>query len=147
MNARAALSWLPAAQREALKAAARKFKYRAVKAALSYSADDLERVLRTLGVADGDAIIMQSAFRAGNGFSGEAPHVIDCILDLIGPRGHLLMVSMPYEDSARQYLSEGKVFDVRRTPSKMGLLSESFRRRQGVLRESAASSSRVRSSR
>lgn len=130
----AALSWLPVTKRNAVKGAARKLRYDLVQLAMSYTPAELETALRRLGVKDGDAILMQSAFNPANGFDGEVHHVIDCVLDVIGPNGHLFMVSMPYDGSAREYLGEGKVFDVRRTPSQMGVISESFRRRKGVMR-------------
>lgn len=117
-----------------LKATARQLRYRAVRAMFSYSSAELETALRRLGLAEGDAVVMQSAFHPLNGFTGDAPQVIDGILDILGPCGHLFMVSMPYAGSARNYLSTAKPFDVRRTPSMMGVLSESFRRRSGVVR-------------
>ena len=55
-------------------------------------------------------------------------------LDVLGPTGNLLMVSLPYRSSSLQYLSTLKCFDVRKTPSMMGLVSAYFRRRAGVLR-------------
>ena len=131
---RAVLSWLPVPQQDAIKAAFRKLRYRGIRAVLSYSPTELELALRKMGVSDGDAIVMQSAYSNLNGFDGDPQHVIDCVLDVIGPTGHLFMVSMPYDGLARQYLTDGGTFDVRRTPSQMGLLTESFRRRRGVLR-------------
>jgi aminoglycoside 3-N-acetyltransferase len=109
-------------------------RYRAVRATLSYSPGELEAALRRLGIAEGDSIVMQSAFRPTNGFTGDPRQVIDCILDILGPQGNLFMVSIPYTGSARAYLESGNPFDVRRTPSMMGMLSESFRRRTGVIR-------------
>jgi aminoglycoside 3-N-acetyltransferase len=44
------------------------------------------------------------------------------------------MVSLPYTTSTYEYLKRDKVFDVRRTTSRMGLISETFRRRQGIRR-------------
>lgn len=101
---------------------------------MAYDAIALEAKLRALGISAGNAILMQSAFRELNGFGGEALDVIDCVLRIIGSDGHLFMVSMPYSGAARDYLREGKPFDVRRTPSQMGLISELFRRRRGVVR-------------
>jgi aminoglycoside 3-N-acetyltransferase len=69
-----------------------------------------------------------------DGFQGEARHVIDRILDVIRSSGHLMMVSMAFTGASRYYLAEGREFDERRTPSKIGMLSEAFRRRKGVLR-------------
>ncbi len=134
MSLRSLLRLLPEARREAVKERLRRMRYEAVQFALSYTPADLEAALRRVGVQDGDAIVMQSAFSPINGFDGEPQHVIDCVLDVIGPRGHLFMVSMPYDGSAREYLTSGATFDVRRTPSQMGVISESFRRRKTVLR-------------
>jgi len=58
----------------------------------------------------------------------------DVFIDAVGPDGHLLMVSLPYRSSSFDYLKKLKVFDVRKTPSMMGLVSEMFRRRPEVVR-------------
>ena len=113
---------------------ARKLRQRAVQMIFSYDAHRLEQKLRALGIGAGDAILMQSAFSTLNGFEGEASEIVDCVLRIIGPDGHLFMVSMPYGGAAVDYLRGGTTFDVRRTPSQMGFLSELFRRRKGVLR-------------
>lgn len=44
------------------------------------------------------------------------------------------MVSMPYTGSAYAYLNEGIPFDVNNTMSAMGVISEIFRRKPGVVR-------------
>jgi aminoglycoside 3-N-acetyltransferase len=46
----------------------------------------------------------------------------------------LMMPSMPFSGTAIEWARSGTVFDVRRTPSRMGLLSELFRRSPGVVR-------------
>ncbi len=117
-----------------IKAGARKLRSRLFSAIYAYDSTKLTAKLRQLGMRAGDSILMQSSFDQLNGFSGEAVDIIDCVLDVIGPTGHLFMVSMPYGGAARDYLNEGKIFNVRRTPSQMGLLSELFRRRSRVLR-------------
>ncbi|MEP7325001.1 MAG: AAC(3) family N-acetyltransferase [Gemmatimonadota bacterium] len=134
MTTRALFAWLPASLRARLKEAIRLLRYRVIRATLAYSPADLDAALRRLGIGEGDSILMQASFSSMNGFSGDAPHVIDRILSIIGPRGHLFMVSMPYRSSAQAYLESKSVFDVRRTPSMMGVMSESFRRRAGVIR-------------
>lgn len=134
LNPRAWLALLPTDDQEAVKAFMRKLRARAVNVMYSYGTAELDTRLRQLGIVAGDSIVMQSSFSNLNGFSGEAIDVLDCVLNVIGPNGNLFMVSMPYGGAARDYLREGKPFDVRRTPSQMGLLSELFRRRKGVLR-------------
>ncbi|MFN8581533.1 MAG: AAC(3) family N-acetyltransferase [Gemmatimonadaceae bacterium] len=134
MILRAVLAMVPSTHRAVTRERVRRLRYQAVQFALAYSPSDLEAAVRRLGIGDGDAVLMQSSFTAINGFDGEPQHVIDCVLDVIGPKGHLFMVSMPYDGAARDYLESAQTFDVRKTPSRMGVISESFRRRKGVLR-------------
>jgi aminoglycoside 3-N-acetyltransferase len=77
---------------------------------------------------------MHSAFNAFNGFSGGPHQVIDCILNVVNESGNLLMVSMPYKGSASDYLKENRTFDVLKTESSMGIITEIFRRKKDVVR-------------
>lgn len=105
-----------------------------VKRFLSYDAAQLRAALRRLGVRDGDALMLHSAFASHHGFDGTIEQLTDVFIEALGPRGHLLMVSLPYRSSTLEYLQRLRVFDVRRAPSMMGLVSEYFRRRPDVLR-------------
>ena len=105
-----------------------------VKRFLSYDARELRIALRQLGVRDGDVLMLHSAFAQHHGFSGNIEQLTDAFIEALGPRGHLLMVSLPYRSSTLEYLQRVRVFDVRRVPSMMGLVSEYFRRRPDVLR-------------
>ena len=134
LSPRAWVALLPAQTQEVVKAVARKVRARVFSLVYSYGPVELEAKLRTMGIKQGDSLVLQSAFSHLNGFSGEAIDIINCILDILGPDGNLFMVSMPYGGSAREYLQQGKPFNVRRTPSHMGLVSELFRRKRGVLR-------------
>jgi len=78
--------------------------------------------------------MLHSAFGSQYGFRGTVDDLTNVFLDAIGPEGNLLMVSLPYRSSSLQYLTNLKRFDVRKTPSMMGLVSEMFRRRPNVLR-------------
>jgi aminoglycoside 3-N-acetyltransferase len=78
--------------------------------------------------------MLHSAFGRHHGFNGSIEQLTDVFIDALGARGHLLMVSLPYRSSTLEYLRRLRVFDVRRTPSMMGLVSEYFRRRPGVQR-------------
>jgi aminoglycoside 3-N-acetyltransferase len=128
------LQRLPTAQKLWLKsrwhAARRVF----VSALLSYDAARLLAALRGLGIAPGDAVMLHSGFGGDHGFRGSIDQLTGVFLEAVGPGGHLLMVSLPYRSSSLQYLESGRRFDVRRTPSMMGLVSEMFRRRPDVLR-------------
>lgn len=105
-----------------------------MRAFLSYGVPELVRALRSMGIERGDALMAHCGFNRADGFTGSPSDVIDALLEAVGPEGHLLMVSLPYNSSTYDYLQEGKPFDVRRTVSHMGIISESFRRRRGVVR-------------
>jgi len=101
----------------------------------SFGKPQLIRALRSLGVERGDALMVHGSFDNNeSGFTGTANEFIDTLMEVVGPHGHLLMVSLPYNSSTYEYLQQGKIFDVRKTVSHMGLLSETFRKRNGVLR-------------
>lgn len=101
---------------------------------MSYDAAQLLGVLRELGVRDADSLMLHSASGAQYGFRGSIDDLTRVFIDAVGAQGHLLMVSLPYRSSSIQYLENLKQFDVRRTPSMMGMVSEYFRRRPEVLR-------------
>ncbi len=113
---------------------------RRVKAVLSrtwwaYDGAALIDALRTMGVAAADTVMVHSSWREHNGFSGKPADVAGALRQLVGEDGLLVMPSMPYHNmSTAQFLARGKPLDVRRTPSMMGMVSESFRRSDGVVR-------------
>lgn len=125
---------LNAEQRDALKSTYFRYKRKLVETCYSFDAGRLKESLTSLGIRSGDSVLVQSSFHYFNGFRGTPNDVIRCLLEVIGESGNLLMVSMPYTCSSDEYLRKHKVFDVRKTPSKMGIISEVFRRKQGVLR-------------
>lgn len=100
----------------------------------SYQPDDLKQRLTEMGLRTGDTLLVHCAYGRFLGFQGSPQELINTFLDVIGPTGNLLMVSMPYMSSTKDYLTGTQIFDVRRTLSKMGLISETFRRMHGVAR-------------
>ncbi len=130
----ALLSRLPPATKNKLRAVYNGVKQKFVDVFHSYGAPELLVTLRALGIEPGDTLMVHAGFSRRNGFKGSPSQLIDTLLSAIGPDGNLLMVSMAYSSSAYEYLKQGKVFDVRKTVSHMGLVSETFRRRSGVVR-------------
>jgi aminoglycoside 3-N-acetyltransferase len=128
------LSKIPRNYKVGLKAKILEARRLYVRAFLSYDARQLIDCLRSLGVHSGDSVMLHSAFGPHYGFRGTIEQLTDVFIDAVGPEGNLLMVSLPYRTSSLQYLSKLKTFDVRKTPSMMGLVSEYFRHRDDVLR-------------
>jgi len=105
-----------------------------VEAFHAFSGDDVQRVVRECGVAVGDTVLVHSSYDAFQGFSGKPSDVIAILQAAVGESGTLLMPTLPFNGTAIEYASRNPVFDVKRTPSRMGLLSEVFRRSPGVVR-------------
>jgi aminoglycoside 3-N-acetyltransferase len=99
-----------------------------------FDADALGSALARLGLAQGDVVLVHSSFDRFEGFTGKPTDLIAVLQRAIGPSGTLLMPTMPFNGSALTWAAEGATFDVRRTPSRMGLLTELFRRSPGVVR-------------
>lgn len=106
----------------------------AARTLFSYGPADLAAALVEIGIVPGDALLVHSGFDRYSGFTGSPGNVIDTLLQAVGEQGHLLMMSMPYGGSSERYVASDPVFDVLRTPSAVGLISEAFRRRSGVVR-------------
>jgi aminoglycoside 3-N-acetyltransferase len=87
-----------------------------------------------MGLTNGATVLMHSSFNVHNGLQGTPQKVIDSVLTIIGPSGNLVMVSMPYGGTSFAYLKDRPIFDVRRTPSRMGIITELFRTHKNVLR-------------
>ncbi|HUG37119.1 MAG TPA: AAC(3) family N-acetyltransferase [Candidatus Limnocylindrales bacterium] len=125
---------LPSRTKERLKGWRKRLRLAYVRRWRGFGPDDLRAALRHLGVAEGQAVMVHSSFDQFAGFSGKATEVIAVLEEAVGATGTLLMPSLPFTGTAVEYVSQGPMFDARRTPSRVGLLTELFRRSPGVLR-------------
>ena len=81
--------------------------------------------LALMGIQSGDLLLVHSSLSSIGQVEGGANTVIDALLEAIGPKGTLVMSTLTGWDSS---------FDAQTTPSAVGILSETFRLRPGVLR-------------
>jgi len=95
---------------------------------------DLKHALRQLGVTPGDVLMVHSAFDRFLGFQGGPTDVVRALQQGVGTTGTLLMPTIPFQGTAVEYARGDPVFDVERTISRMGLITEVFRRSPGVVR-------------
>jgi len=101
----------------------------------SYDQERLASALRRIGIISGDKIMVHSSWLPNNGFRGRPVDMINTLKDSVGSDGLILMPSLTYQnESTRDFLLRGKPMDVRRSASKMGLLTEVFRRNREVMR-------------
>lgn len=125
----------PAVNPKALaKRALRATRRRWIRTFHSFDAARLEQALRRVGVSQGDTVLMHSSFDAFEGYTGKPTEVILAIQRILTEQGTLLLPTMPFTGTAVAHAERNPVFDPVRTPSRMGLLTELFRRTPGVVR-------------
>jgi len=95
---------------------------------------DLVLALHRVGVAPGDTLLVHSSLDKFSAFLGTPTEIILALQEAVGSTGMLLMPTLPFTGTAVEYVQRGTVFDVKKSPSQMGLLTELFRRSPGVVR-------------
>ncbi len=91
-----------------------------------FSREQLQADLAAMGIGAGDTLIVHSSFKSIGGVDGGPPGVVEALKSVIGPRGLLVMPTFVFGFTAQ--------FNVERTPSRTGVISEAFRRSTGVFR-------------
>lgn len=97
------------------------------------SKSDLESIFRNkLNLKSGDVCFVHSGIDRLN-LDFPSFQVLDILLEIVGEEGTLIFPTYPKLTSYK-FLMSGEVFDVRRTPSYMGILSEFARRHSKAVR-------------
>lgn len=99
-----------------------------------FDANELSKTVKKLGLQKGSVVLVHSSWDRFSGFSGKPTDLINTLSETIGVEGTLIMPTLPFSGSALEWAESKKIFDVMKTPSKMGLISEYFRRLPGVIR-------------
>lgn len=86
--------------------------------------------LLALGVRPGGVLLVHSSMKSLGLAPGGPDTVIDALLAALGTEGTLMMPALTYE----RVTPQNPLFDVRNTPGNVGIIPETFRCRQGVLR-------------
>lgn len=95
--------------------------------------DEFDKALRELGVKAGQVLFVHSGADWLRSVEGGPIKVLQLIRGILGDKGTLALPSFTFDGLASEFLTTG-TFDVRRSPSRMGLLSELFRRLPEVQR-------------
>lgn len=111
-----------------------KQRLRYIKWRYAFDGTDLAEFIQQLGVGKGDTLLLHCSLDGFAGFSGKPRDIINILQDAVGESGTLLMPTLPFAGSAIQWADSETIFDVRRTPSATGLVTELFRRLPGVVR-------------
>lgn len=80
--------------------------------------DQLVSEFRVIGVQPGDVLLVHSSYKSFGGVDGGPKTVVDALLEVLGPEGTLIMPTFNFD------FNKGQPWDVRSTPSQMGVLTE-----------------------
>ena len=82
----------------------------------------LTEAFGALGLRGGDTVLVHSSYKSLGGVEGGPQTVIDALLEVLGPAGTLIMPTFNFD------FNKGQPWDVRSTPSQMGVLTELVRK-------------------
>tara|TARA_R110000823_G_scaffold210224_17_gene340639 strand:- start:10123 stop:11025 length:903 start_codon:yes stop_codon:yes gene_type:complete len=103
----------------------------------SFTTDDLITEIAARLDSDWNILMVHSSVNnLAPGFDGDTGELLRALIEFVGPERTLVMPAFnfgEYGTGAREKLKREPRFDLRRTPSQMGLLTELFRRSRGVL--------------
>jgi aminoglycoside N3'-acetyltransferase len=95
---------------------------------------DISASLREVGLREGAGVFLHSSLSSFGEIEGGSETVLQALDEVLGPDGLIAMPAFPLVGGTLEYLETDPVFDVRRTPSTMGALTERFRTAPGVVR-------------
>ena len=82
----------------------------------------------------GEVILVHCSYDAFRAYGGRPSDVVDVLQRAVGPHGGVMMPTLPFTGTAVDWANANPIVDLRRTPSRMGLVSEIFRRSPDVVR-------------
>jgi aminoglycoside 3-N-acetyltransferase len=102
---------------------------------------ELEADLRNLGIKAGRDLLIHSSMSKIGVVDGGAQTVIEALRSVAGPDATLVMPAYPMPSTMSQWMRDPAPFRVSESPSRMGILTEVFRKIPGVLRSAHPSHS------
>lgn len=97
---------------------------------------DIIAALNDVGIRRGDVVIVHSSLKSMGYVEGGADTVIDALLKVLGENGTLVMPTLIQKDFSNAY----QTWNLDK-PSDVGLITETFRKRDGVIRSDQATHS------
>jgi aminoglycoside 3-N-acetyltransferase len=98
----------------------------------SLQENDISYCLKTLGVKEGDDVLVHSSLSRLGYVQGGAETVVSALLRSVGTNGTL--GAPTFWGNTVQYLKGARTFDVRNSPSILGIISETIRKYPGAKR-------------
>jgi aminoglycoside 3-N-acetyltransferase len=85
--------------------------------------EELISEFKRIGLTKGDTLLIHSSFKSFGGINGGPQTVVDALISVLGDEGTLIVPRFNFDFS-----SDGTMWDVRSTPSHMGIISEFVRK-------------------
>ncbi|MBF0188504.1 MAG: AAC(3) family N-acetyltransferase [Magnetococcales bacterium] len=125
---------LPKSWKRSLKGRMKRWRLRYMRWRYGFGVAELESALRALGLDDGATVLVHVGWDRFEGFDGRPTDVIKVLESIVGESGTVVMPTLPFVGSALEWVERGQPFHIKRTPSRMGMVTELFRRMPGVVR-------------
>jgi len=91
--------------------------------------------LRKIGLHKGCVVLVHSSLSSIGYVREGADAVIEALLEIVGEKeGTVVVPTFPFRGLMADYVQNSPVFDVKKTPSKMGIITERFRQRPQAIR-------------
>jgi aminoglycoside 3-N-acetyltransferase len=116
------------------KAATRKLLLKQEQAGQSLTEEQLIEQLTVAGIQKNDAVLVHASLSKIGHIKDGPITIINALKAVVGETGHILMPTSPNAGYQLDYVRNLSVFDVNETPSKLGAISEVFRKLPGVVR-------------
>lgn len=124
---------LPAPLKKAVKSLAHRTRRAYFKTFHRFDANDFRAALEAIGLRPGACIMVHSAVNRFIGFAGTPLDALRVLQSVVGETGTIMMPTMPFTGLASDY-ARSETLDVRRTPSRMGIMTELLRRMPPTVR-------------
>ena len=99
-----------------------------------FSKDDLLKAFKEIGIESGDTVLVHSSLSKIGYIENGAKDAVEAILEAVGASGNVLMPNSPNAQFQLEYIKQLDFFDVANSPSKLGAISEYFRKLPDAIR-------------
>lgn len=99
--------------------------------------NEFQKLLEQLAVPRGEVLFVHVSAQWAQRGGFEVRDILPGLQEWAGPSGTIVMPSFPFAGAHLDYMRSKPTFDVRRTPAKIGLIYEIFRRSADVVRSAA----------
>ncbi|MEY3237651.1 MAG: hypothetical protein RI883_1752 [Bacteroidota bacterium] len=94
----------------------------------------LIKAFKKIGIASGDTVLVHASLSQIGYIENGAKDVVEALLESVGKSGNILMPNSPNAQYQLDYIQQLDYFDVLNSPSKLGAISEYFRKLPDAIR-------------